>query len=170
MTEDDWQKTELCTETYLASQCKCGWHDFGRGVAMIFALKWPEIRQYLTEETLYNIEQGQTMAHYCTHLCRQRTILYSITADSRQGSLAKAIFNIIRWDDRSIWWSNYYFYWLGIKQWKSGLMAWPKLFIRITVIIHELFNFWKRPQHGSWTFSKNNLTPSQLMNFFYNTI
>ena len=37
---------------------------------------------------------------------------------------------------------------------------------RITVIIHELFHFWKRPQHGSWTFSENNLTPSQLMNFF----
>ena len=36
---------------------------------------------FLTEETLYNIERGQTMAHYCTHLCRQRTILYTITAD-----------------------------------------------------------------------------------------
>ena len=30
---------------------------------------------------VYIIEREQTMAHYCTHLCRQRTILYTITAD-----------------------------------------------------------------------------------------
>ena len=48
---------------------------------------------FLTEETLYNIECGRTMAHYCTHLvCRQWTILYSIMAGSRQGSLAKPLY------------------------------------------------------------------------------
>ena len=41
---------------------------------------------FVTEETLYIIECGQTMAHYCTHLCQKGTIIYSITADSRQGS------------------------------------------------------------------------------------
>ena len=30
----------------------------------------------------YTLLKGQTMAHYCTHLCQQWTILYSITAEA----------------------------------------------------------------------------------------
>ena len=52
-------------------------------------------KKNLTEETLYNIERGRTMAHYCTHLCRQRTILYSITVDSRQENLANIVIFIV---------------------------------------------------------------------------
>ena len=29
---------------------------------------------FVTEEILYSIERGQTMAHYCTHLFRQQTM------------------------------------------------------------------------------------------------
>ena len=35
---------------------------------------------FVTEETLEVIERGETMAHYCTHLCPQWTTLYTITA------------------------------------------------------------------------------------------
>ena len=34
---------------------------------------------FATEEMLYSIKHGQTMAHYCTHLCWQQTILHSIS-------------------------------------------------------------------------------------------
>ena len=37
----------------------------------------------------------------------------------------------------------------------------------ITVLIHELFHFWKRLLHKSWTFSENNLTPEELMTFLF---
>ena len=63
--------------------------DFKNGVKNIQTAGFIGECTVLTEGTLYNIERGRTMAHYCTHLCQQRTILYSITADSRQGSLAK---------------------------------------------------------------------------------
>ena len=33
---------------------------------------------FVPEEILYGIELGQTMAHFCTHLCWQQTILQSI--------------------------------------------------------------------------------------------
>ena len=42
-----------------------------------------QIRQFVTEEILCIIERERTMAHYCTHLCRRRTILQSITAGIR---------------------------------------------------------------------------------------
>ena len=37
--------------------------------------KYVQVKTIVTEETLYIIERGRTMAHYCTHLCQQRTIL-----------------------------------------------------------------------------------------------
>lgn len=42
---------------------------------------------FVTEEMLYNIKPGQTMAQYYTRLCQRRTILHSITGwSSDQGS------------------------------------------------------------------------------------
>jgi hypothetical protein len=83
-------------QTYLHSQHVC-FRSIPRSNLNfnILKIKWyfvTKVVLFLTEETLYNIEGGRTMAHYCTHLCRQRTILNSITADSRQGSLAKHLY------------------------------------------------------------------------------
>ena len=45
---------------------------------------------FVTEEIPCIIECERTMVHYCTHLCRQWTILHSITAGIRSRELCQA--------------------------------------------------------------------------------
>ena len=76
-----------CTAVNLEDLRKFNGTTFNQHFYVEMGIK--RLKIFVTEETLYIIECGGTMAHYYTQLCWQRTILYSITADSRQGSLTR---------------------------------------------------------------------------------
>ena len=86
---------------------------------------------FLTEETLYIIERGWTMANYFTHLCRQRTISVSRRTPDKEvwpssflyfGPIKILILAVLHFD-----WSKLE------KSWRFGELEnlrWPQLYAR----------------------------------------